>query len=119
MKFGAFQRSQGEVQQNIKPRSPQSTSDQVDPIGQSPCQEGPTGRPVGPLCGWLAPLCSQLGQVLHVNISPYVGKKESEAMSLVRPQDPVSRPHVLADRPLCSTASSSTFVTRPTLGPYK
>jgi hypothetical protein len=47
MKFGAFQRSQAEVQQNVKPWSPQSTSDHVDPIGRSPCQMGLAGS-------WLA-----------------------------------------------------------------
>jgi hypothetical protein len=77
MKFGAFQRSQVEVQQNVKPRSPRLTSDHVDPVGQSPCQVGLVGRPAGPLTGLPAPLCSQPGQVLYRNISPYGGKKES------------------------------------------
>jgi hypothetical protein len=49
MKFRAFQRSQGEVQQNVKPRSPRSTSDHVDPVDRSPCQVGPAGRPDGPI----------------------------------------------------------------------
>jgi hypothetical protein len=48
MKFGAFQRSQGEVQQNLKPRSPWSTSDHVDPIGQSPYKVDPVGQPPDP-----------------------------------------------------------------------
>jgi hypothetical protein len=46
MKFGAFQRSQGELQQNVKLRSPRSTSNHVDPVGRSPCQVGPAGQPV-------------------------------------------------------------------------
>jgi hypothetical protein len=33
MKFGAFQRSQGEVEQNVKPWLARSTSDHVDPVG--------------------------------------------------------------------------------------
>jgi hypothetical protein len=56
MKFGAFQMSQGEVQQNVKPRSPRSTSNHVAPVGQNPYQVGPVGRPAGPLPGRLAPL---------------------------------------------------------------
>jgi hypothetical protein len=88
MKFEAFQRSQGEVQQNVKPRSPRSTFDHVDPVGRSPSQVGPVGWLTGPLPSYLAPLCSQLGQVLRGNISPYGGKKESEAMRSVRPARP-------------------------------
>jgi hypothetical protein len=97
MKFGAFQRSQGEVQQHVKPRSPRSTSDHVDHVGQSPCQVGPARRSTGPLPGWLAPLCSQLGQVLRRNISPCGGKKESEARRSVPPRP--SRPATRGGRP--------------------
>jgi hypothetical protein len=43
MKFEAFKRSQGEVQQNVKPRSPWSTSDHVDMVGRSPYLVGPAG----------------------------------------------------------------------------
>jgi hypothetical protein len=75
MKFGAFQRSQGEVQQNVKPRSPRSTSNHVDPVGRSPCQVGPAGRPVGPLPSRSAPLCSQLGHVLRVISLHIVARK--------------------------------------------
>jgi hypothetical protein len=38
MKFGAFQRSQWEVQKNVKPQSPWSTSKHVDPVGCSPAR---------------------------------------------------------------------------------
>jgi hypothetical protein len=65
MNFGAFQRSQGKVQQNVKPRVPRSTSDHMDHVGRSPCQVGPTGRPASPLHGQPAPLCIQPGHVLH------------------------------------------------------
>jgi hypothetical protein len=119
MKFGAFQRSQGEVQQNVKPRSPRSTSDHVDPVGRSPCQVGPVGRLANSLPGRTTPLCSQSGQVLRRNISPYGSKKEFEATRSVHPQDPTGWSHREASQPLYSTASSSTFTTWPTLGPYK
>jgi hypothetical protein len=92
MKFGAFQRSQGEVQQNVKPMSPRSTPDHVDPVGQSPCQVGLAGRPASRL----APLCSQPGQVLRENISPYGSKKEPEARRSFHPKEPTGRPHVAA-----------------------
>jgi hypothetical protein len=92
MKFGSFQRSQGKVQQNVKLRSLQSTSDHVDPIGQSPYQVSLARWLAGPLPGQSAPLCSQPGQVLHGNISPYSGKKESKAMRSIQTQDPAGRP---------------------------
>jgi hypothetical protein len=96
MKFGAFQRSQGEVQQNVKPRSSRSTSNHVDPVGRSPCQVGPIGRLTGPLHGRPAQLCSHPGQVLCGNISPYGSKKESKTTRSVHPQDLTGQPHVAA-----------------------
>jgi hypothetical protein len=113
MKFGAFQRLQGEVEQNVKPWSPRSTSDLVDPIGRSPCQVGLAGRLAGPLPSRPAPICSQQGQVLPGNISPYGGKKESEATRMVCANDPADRPQVASSRPLCSTTSSSTPLLMP------
>jgi hypothetical protein len=102
MKFGAFQRSQGEVQQNVKPRSPRWSFDHVDPVGRSHCQVGPVGRSASPLPGLPAPLCSHPSQVLRGNISPYGDKKESEAMKSVHPQHPVGRPHMAANWPLAA-----------------
>jgi hypothetical protein len=106
MKFGAFQRSQGEVQQNVKPKTPWSTSDHVDPVGQSPCQVGPAGRPAG------------------TTLQPAESSPPQEYLSIWRqeriqgnkvgsPPRLVGRPHMVAGWPLCSTA------TWPTMGPYK
>jgi hypothetical protein len=111
MKFGAFQRSQGEVQQIFKPRSPRSTFDHLDPVGRSPCQVGLVGQLTGPLPGLPAPLCSQPGQVLSVNIALYGGQKEYEATRSVHPQDLAGRPEVAVGRSLCNITSSSTFTT--------
>jgi hypothetical protein len=66
MKFGAFQRSQGEVQQNLKPRLPRSTSDHVDHVGRSPYQVGPAGRSAGRphfVASWVK---SSMGISLHM-----------------------------------------------------
>jgi hypothetical protein len=80
---------------------------------------GPVGRLTGPLPSRLALLCSQLGQVLRCNISPYGGKKESEATRSVHPHDPACRPHVAVSQSFCKTASSSIFAACPTLGRMK
>jgi hypothetical protein len=104
MKLGAFQRSQGEVQQNVKPRSPWSTSDHVDLVGWSPYHVSPAGWPAG---STLQPARSSPPQ-------EYLSIRRQERIrgnEVSWPQDPASRLDVVADRPLCSTASSSTFTT--------